>query len=150
VLRAFLAIFLVLQLATPSAQSSELGARDDAVALVQRVQQKFKEDGPAATFKSINENAAEFRDRDLYVFAYNMKGVIVAHADNPALVGKSRINLKDQDGKFLVQEFVATVKKQRRGWIDYCWPNSVTVEDRSAYVERLDGDSLVGVSVFQQ
>jgi signal transduction histidine kinase len=149
-LPAFLVIFFGLASIVPSAQSAELGTRDEAVAMVKRVQEKFKKDGPDATFSSITEKAAEFHDRDLYAFAYDMNGVNVAHGADPALVGENRINLTDQSGRFLIQEFVAVAKSRGRGWVDYCWPNPVSVEDKSSYVERLNDNYFVGVGVFRQ
>src|ERR1700693_853808 len=111
-LRSLLALVLGLGLLMPAAQSAELGTRDEAVAMVNRVQEKFKNEGPDATFKAITERDAEFYDRDLYVFAYDMNGINVAHGANTALVGENRINLKDQRGKFLIQELVAVVKNR--------------------------------------
>jgi cytochrome c len=148
--RGFPAIFLGWALIVPSAQSAELGTRDEAVTIVKRVQEKFKKDGPDATFKAITEEDAEFHNLDLYAFVYDMNGVSVAHGANSALVGKNRINLKDQNGTFLIQEFITVAKNSGRGWIDYCWSNPVSVEDKSSYVERLDDNYLVGVAVFRQ
>ncbi len=53
---------------------------------------------------------AAFHDRDLYPFIYNLDGICVAHGARPALVGKNLIDLKDQDGKFLIREMVTTAK----------------------------------------
>ncbi len=47
--RAFLVIFFGLALIPPSAQSAELGTRDEAIAMVKRVQEMFKMDGDYAT-----------------------------------------------------------------------------------------------------
>jgi cytochrome c len=148
-LRAFLTIFLGLALIAPTAQSAEFGTREEAVAMVKHVQEKFNRDGPDATFKAITQGAADFHDRDLYVFAYDMNGINVAHGENSALVGENRIDLRDQGGKFLIREFITVAKNSGRGWIDYCWSNPVSVEDKSAYVERLDDNYLVGVGVFR-
>jgi cytochrome c len=149
-LRSVLALVLGLGLLTPAAQSAELGTRDEAVAMVNRVQEKFKTEGPDATFKAITERDAEFYDRDLYVFAYDMNGINVAHGANTALVGENQIDLRDQRGKFLIQEFVAVIKNRGHGWVDYCWPNPVSVEDKFGYVQRLDANYFVGVGVFKR
>jgi signal transduction histidine kinase len=149
-LRAFLAIFLGFVLIAPSAQSAEFGTRDEAVAMVTRVQEKFRKDGPDATFEAITHQAAQFHDRDLYAFAYDMNGVNVAHGAKPELVGENRINLRDHGGKFLIQELLAVAKNRGSGWIDYCWSNPVSVEDKSSYVERLDDTYFVGVGIFRQ
>jgi cytochrome c len=148
-LRASLIIFTALALIAPSAQSAEFGNRDDAIAIVKRVQQKFREAGPDETFKAITTGTPEFQDRDLYAFVYDMNGINIAHGSNPALVGENRIHLTDHSGKFLIQELIAVAKNHRSGWVDYCWSNPVSVEDKSSYVERLDDNYLVGVGIFR-
>src|SRR5690242_12524764 len=97
-LRGIFAAALCLCVIMP-VQAAEFGTRDEAVAMVKRVQEKFKQDGAEATFKAVTEKDKAFNDRDLYPFIYDMAGVCVAHGTNPALVGKNLINLKDQDGK---------------------------------------------------
>ena len=100
-MRALLAFPVVFLLNAPLANASELGTRDDALSLIARVQQEFVRDGSATTFRAINAKAAQFLDRDLYVFVYDMNGVVLAHGENPQLVGENRIDLRDQDGKFI-------------------------------------------------
>src|SRR6185437_7357448 len=46
----------------------EHGSRDQAVAMVQRVEIMFRKDGADATFKAVT--AKTFNDRDLYPFVY--------------------------------------------------------------------------------
>ena len=80
-----------------------------------------------------------------------VEGVCVAHGAREALIGKLLIDLKDQDGKFLIREMVAMSKGPGSGWIDYKWPNPLTnkIEDKSSYVEKM-GDYFVGVGVYKQ
>ncbi len=59
---------------------------------------------------AITQQVADFHDRDLYAFVYDMNGVNVAHGANPALIGENRINLSDEGGKFFIQELVAVAK----------------------------------------
>jgi signal transduction histidine kinase len=65
------------------------------------------------------------------------------------MVGKNLIDLKDQDGKFLIRE-LSDVAKKGNGWVDYKWPNPLTklIEAKSSYVERM-GDYFVGVGVYR-
>jgi signal transduction histidine kinase len=88
---------------------------------------------------------------NLYPFIYDMSGKCVAHGARPALIGKNLIDLKDQDGKFLIREMVAISKGPGRGWVDYKWPNPLTnkIEDKSSYIEKM-GDYFVGVGVYKQ
>ena len=52
--------------------AAQFGTRDEAVALVKRVQETFKKQGPEATFRIINSGA--FNDRDLYPFVHTIDG----------------------------------------------------------------------------
>ena len=146
------ASFAALMLLAPSASADQFGTRDEAVAMVKRVQEKFKTDGADATFKAVNDKStSQFHDRDLYPFIYDMNGVDVAHGARPALIGKNLIDLKDQDGKYLIREMIKMATGPGSGWIDYKWPNPITnkIEDKSSYIEKM-GDYFVGVGVYKQ
>ena len=133
------------------ARASEFGTREEAVAMVKRVQERFRKEGPEATFKAITDpSTREFHDRDLYPFVYDLTGLNVAHGARPALVGKNLISLKDQDGKHLIRDMIRVATTSGSGWVDYKWPNPITnkIEDKSSYVEKL-GDYFVGVGVYR-
>jgi signal transduction histidine kinase len=151
-LLALIAFAAILGIVSPALATSEFGSKDEAVAMVKRVQAEFKTDGPQATFKAVSDKSVKaFHDRDLYPFIYDMSGKCVAHGARPALIGKNLIDLKDQDGKFLIREMVATSKGPGSGWVDYKWPNPLTnkIEDKSSYIEKM-GDYFVGVGVYKQ
>jgi len=146
---AALTIIALLTLA-PSASAAEFGTRDEAVAMVKRVQTKFKQDGLKATLQAATDKSVkEFHDRDLYPFIYDLKGTCVAHGARPALIGKNLIDLKDQDGKFLIREMVAIANGPGHGWVNYKWPNPLNnkIEDKSSYIEKM-GDHFVGVGIY--
>ena len=135
----------------PAAVAAEFGTKEEAVAMVKRVQEKFKKDGAEATFKAVSDKSTpEFHDRDLYPFIYDMKGLNVAHGARPALIGKNLIDLKDQDGKYLIREMVTIANGPGSGWIDYKWPNPINnkIEDKSSYVEKMGG-YFVGVGIYK-
>jgi len=132
--------------------AAEFGTKEEAIAMVKRVQEKFKIDGPELTFKAVSDKSIkEFHDRDLYPFIYDMNGVCVAHGARPALIGKNLIDLKDQDGKYLIRELRDMARDHGSGWVDYKWPNPITnkIEDKSSYVEKM-GDYWVGVGIYRQ
>jgi signal transduction histidine kinase len=150
-MRALAAITLLTLTFACSASASEYGTRDEAVAMVKRVQAMFVKDGPDATFKAVSDKSVgDFHDRDLYPFIYDMKGTCVAHGARPALIGKNLIELKDQDGKYLIRELVDIANGPGSGWVDYKWPNPLNnkIEDKSSYVEKM-GDYFVGVGVYR-
>jgi len=141
----------LILLFAPAAIAGEFGTKDEAVAMVKRVQEKFKKDGAEATFKAVSDKSVpEFHDRDLYPFIYEMNGTNVAHGARPALIGKNLIELKDQDGKYLIREMVKIAQGPGSGWIDYKWPNPLNnkIEDKSSYVEKMD-EYFVGVGIYK-
>jgi cytochrome c len=146
----FIVLASVLVLATSAVADSEPGTREEAIAMVRRVQDKFAKAGPQATFDAIT-NAGEFRDRDLYPFVYDLGGWNVAHGANPKMVGKLWISTKDQDGNFLIKVMLAIVDGPGNGWVDYKWPNPLThkIQDKSAYIEKLGDRYFVGVGVYK-
>lgn len=134
------------------ATAAEFGTKEEAIAMVKRVQEQFKKDGPELTFKAVSDKSVKaYHDRDLYPFIYNMKGVNVAHGARPALIGKNLIDLKDQDGKYLIREMIKISEGPGNGWVDYKWPNPITnkIEDKSSYIEKM-GDYFVGVGIYKQ
>jgi cytochrome c len=144
-----LAGLFCLAATTTAAAESQSGTREEAVAMVKRVQEKFRRDGAQATFAAVSDKSVkEFHDRDLYPFIYDFNGVNVAHGARPALIGKNLISLKDQDGKYLIREMVVIAQTKGSGWIDYKWPHPITnkIEDKTSYIERM-GDYFVGVGV---
>lgn len=129
---------------------AEYGSREEAVAMVRRVQEMFAAEGAEATFAAINDpSTPDFHDRDLYPFVYDMEGVNVAHGARPALIGRNLISLKDQGGKYLIREMIEMANGPGSGWIDYKWPHPTTdkIEDKSSYIEKI-GDYFVGVGIY--
>ena len=147
---SYFPVAIILGLLGFTANAAQFGTRDEAVAMVKRVQEKFRKGGADVTFRAVTAKAKEFHDRDLYPFIYDLNGVNVAHGARTELVGKDLIDFKDQNGKFLIREMVGIAKGGGSGWVDYRWTNPTTmdVEDKSAYVEKM-GEYFVGVGVYK-
>jgi uncharacterized protein len=133
-----------------TANAGQFGTRDEAVALVKRVQEKFKKAGPEATFAAIN--AGQFNDRDLYPFVHTIDGNLhVANGAFPGIRGKNLHDMRDQNGKYTTQEFmrIATTAPYH-GWSDFRWrnPKTGTIDDKSSWIERM-GDFFVGVGIYK-
>jgi len=147
---AFISVTSFVTTSTLPLSAAEFGSRDEAIAMVRRIQEKFRKDGADATFKAINNKA--FVDRDLFPWVYRLSdGTNMANALFPAVRGKQLIELKDQDGKFIVQEWISiATSPPYHGWSNYRWANPVTNsdDDNSAWIERM-GDYLVGVGIHR-
>ena len=106
--------------------------------MVKLVQEMFKKRPRRHLQGGLDPSTKEFHDRDLYVFIYDMAGVCVAHGARRALIGKNLIDIKDQDGTYLIRRMVEIANGAGSGWVDYRWPNPQTnkIEDKSSYVKR--------------
>jgi uncharacterized protein len=143
---------LMLMVSAPFAGAFDYGTRAEAVAMAKRVQAKIKKDGLDATYRAINGGAKEFHDRDLYPFVVELSGLVHANGATPAVIGKNLYDLKDQDGRFLTQDMIRIARDTVRGWTDYRWlnPTTKTIEDKSAYIEKIDNmDYFVGVGIYR-
>lgn len=142
--------FSLLAMST-TVYAADKGSREEAVAMVKRAVALVKSDGKEKAFAAISDPAnTTFHDRDLYIYVYDLNGVALAHGNNPKMVGKPLIGLKDNEGKPMIKEMVELAKTKGSGWVDFKWPNPVTkaVESKAGYVERVD-DMLVGSGIYK-
>jgi signal transduction histidine kinase len=134
------------------ASSGQFGTTGEAVAMVKRVAEMFAKQGAEPTFKAVSDKSVlNFHDRDLYPFIYDLKGNCVAHGARPALIGNNLLDLKDQDGKYLIREMVDIANGPGSGWVNYKWPNPINnkIEDKTSYIQKM-GDYFVGVGVYRE
>ena len=121
----------------------------EAEAMVGKAVAAIKAQGAEKTFEQIN-GGKEFKDRDLYIFVYDMQGKCLAHGMNAKLVGKNLIAMKDPDGKPLIKMVVDIAGTKGKGWTEqvrFAHPISGKLRTRVNYVERV-GDAIVGSGVF--
>jgi signal transduction histidine kinase len=137
-----------------SAQAQERGNADEAKALVGKALEHVKAVGMDKAMKDFTENTdGKWRNKDLYLFANNFAGLMLAHGTNKALVGQDTIALKDGSGKEFVKEMVGVAKDKGTGTVDYTFTDPVTKKlvPKVGYVARVPGqEALVGVGVVKQ
>jgi len=96
------------------------------ISLVELTVADIEEDA-AGTFQKMNQLQAPYKDPvnpALYVFAYDTTINMVAHADNPLLVGKNFRGKTDAAGKKFRDEMVAGALEHQTGWTDYIYTKS--------------------------
>ena len=143
---------LTLSFNLSASAAGEKGTADEAMAMVKKAVAYLKENGKDKAFVEFANTAnTQFHDRDLYLFVYDMNGVAVAHGNNPKMVGKNLLDMKDNDGKFIIKGFIEVASTKGKGWVDYKWPNPVTkaVEQKSSYIEKVDGGLLIGAGIYK-
>jgi cytochrome c len=130
--------------------ATEGGTAEEAMALVNKAVALAEESGIDKAVWAFNDPAGEFVMKDLYIFVVDMKGTVLAHGANAALIGKNLMNLQDKDGKFIIKDMIEMAKTQPEGWIDYKWENPMTksIGDKSTYFSKVK-DILVCCGVYK-
>ncbi|MEI6456106.1 MAG: cache domain-containing protein [bacterium] len=76
-----------------------------------------------------------------YLFAYDLNGTCIFHPVTPELIGRNIIEMKDLNGKPVIQEIVAIASNTSHpyGWVHYLWmePGEIYPEYKSSYVMRV-------------
>jgi cytochrome c len=144
--------FLFVSLASVSSMAQDHGTKDEAKAMVNAALAHIKKAGNDQAFKDFTSDKTNWVKKDLYVFAVDTKGNVLAHGANEKLIGKNLIELKDQNGKPFAREFLEVAATKGEGWVDYDWPHPVSkkIEEKTSFVKRIPGfDGLVIVGAYR-
>jgi len=147
-LKAVLMSFVMLALQAP-AQAQEKRTPEEAVAMVKKAVAYYKEVGREKAVAEYNNQKGKFVDGELYIFAYDMKGVNLA-SPNPKIVGRNMIDVKDVNGKPTVKSYLEVANTKGQGWVDFVWPHPITgaLQQKTAYIEKVD-DILVACGIYK-
>jgi signal transduction histidine kinase len=137
---------IFLSVLTPPAWGG--GIPEEAKALVEKAIAFYKANGKEKALAEFSKPKGQFTKGDLYIFAYNPKGTIIAHGGDPKLVGKDFTGVQDPDGKYFAREFIKIGPEG--GWVDYKWMNYVTkkVDAKTTYLKRID-DVIIGCGAYK-
>ena len=122
------------------------------VDVVKDAVEEIEKNGESA-FQLFHDRTGPFIAKDAYIFVYDMNGVDLVNPGFPNLEGRNLLDLKDTQGKQVMQEMLKVVQTSGSGWVDYMWPKpgeSVSTK-KSAYVSKAKmGDKwvLVGCGVY--
>ncbi|MYN10920.1 histidine kinase [Massilia sp. FT127W] len=145
-----LTLATTLLLAQLPARAAERGNADEAMAMAKKAIAYLKAHGKEKAFAEINDPRGQFTDRDLYVVVYDLNGKNLAHGQNPRMIGKDLIDIRDGDGKYYMRERLEIAKTKGKGWQDYKFLDPLTkkIEPKSMYIEKVD-DLIIGCGIYK-
>ncbi len=89
---------------------------------------------PEEIFSTLSYPKGRFVQGDLYLYALNWKGVLVAQGDRPGLIGTNSWNVQDTQGKYSTQEIIKKLQETNEGvWVTYMSKNATKI----AYAEKI-------------
>lgn len=126
---------------------ADRGTPEEAKAMAEKAAVVLQTEGFDRAITQFAAADGPFRDRDLYVYIWDIDGKCLFNAGTPALVGKVLIDMKDVDGTPIIRNLIAI---KDRGWISYNWPNPTThkVEPKGTYIIAV-GDMRLGVGAYK-
>jgi cytochrome c len=147
-MRKIIAVSILIVLCS-CAVLSHATDRDDAKALVKTAAAYVKYQGKDKAIIEISTPKGMFDKGELYVFAYDLQGVMLAHPKNPSLIGQNLTAISDTEGKLFRKEIVDKAKAQGSGWVDYVYLNPETnkQEHKSTYFLKVN-DVILCAGVY--
>lgn len=95
---------------------------EEAIAKV-REAVKFLHDKGASGLAEFNNSSGRWVWKDSYVFVYDCRlDKMVAHPIRPDLVGRSVMQIKDNNGKVIFKDLCKAGAQPHGGWVEYVWP----------------------------
>ena len=123
---------------------------DQAKAMVEEAVAFFNANGKQKTLTEISTPKGKWVKGELYVFAYDLNGVVVAHPINPKLIGKNLIDVPDAAGKTFRKDIAEVARTKGTGWVDYKYKNPSTnkIEDKSTFLMKA-GDVIICCGTYK-
>jgi len=117
-------------------------SKDEVVAVVKKAVAYYKANGKDKALAEFNNKDGQFAKGEDYVDVHDLSGVCLAHPTSPEVVGTSRLEQKDLNGKYWIKDIIEETKKgTTSGWTGYVRKNPVSgrMQDKLAYWELHDG-----------
>jgi cytochrome c len=148
---SLLAILLVWVSCAFAAQKKPVPpTKAEVVAFVEKAVAYVKANGKEKALKEFGDPKGEFIKGELYLYAYDLKGVCLAHATMPDRVGKEFANEKDSKGYAVMQECLRIMAAKDRGWFRFHWLNPATgkIEPKLGYIMKMDNSWFLGSGTY--
>jgi hypothetical protein len=142
------------------AQEAKRSGQAEALALIKKAQEYIKANGLEKAYAEFNNLESPFNSKsainpngDLYVYNTDFNGLQLVHGKNPKIRGKVMIDMRDQEGVYIIKGLVDNCKSAAgKGWVDYKWPHPINkdLEPKSGYIERIPGtEQCIGTGIYK-
>ena len=113
------------------------GEKEDAMKCVADAVAAANKD-KAAALAEMNNPKGRFIKGEVYVFAYDLSGTILAQPFNPKLLGKNMLDVPDATGKMYRKEMIDGVKANGSATVEYRYKNPVggKMEDKVSFCTK--------------
>ena len=132
-------------------KASRFNSTEACVSLVRLAVSEIQRNGPSVAARKFNQRNGGFHQRDLFIVMSDMRGFLLAHGGEAALIGTDTYELTDAKGYAYVKQAVQLATNPGSGWLSYEVRNPATGRPsiKNTYVERVPGtDYWVCCGIF--
>lgn len=131
---------------------SHATSKEEMVEFVNSAKEYALSAGKDSALAEFSNKSGKFVQGELYIFAYDFSGKVVAHGAKPALVGKNLMAIKDTNGLQLIKEMVDVASKDGSGYVTYSWehPKKKKVMKKVGYVTKVSDDYWIGSGIYTE
>jgi methyl-accepting chemotaxis protein len=128
----------------------KLATSADAQEMVEKAHAYVKAKGKAKALAAFNNMSGEFVKGELFIFAQDFHGIILAYGGNTAMVGQNLYESKDVNGKELGKGMIDIARTKGNGWYEYHFlnPHTNTIQPKVTYIQRVD-DYYLACGVYK-
>ncbi len=130
--------------------ASTAATQADVQTFVEKAVAYARMNGKDAALAAFTAPGGEFHDGELYIYAYDFDGTVIAHGGDPSLVGKNLIGMKDPNGVPVIKDLVH-LAEDGSGWLYFMWGNPLNdnrVEPKLGYVMKVDDSWFLGSGTY--
>lgn len=150
--RWMVAVLVFIAFVVPSAamDSNLEASRKNVEAFVKQAAEYAKTHGKENALKEFNNPQGKFTRGELYIFAYDFEGTVLALGSKPAMAGNNLIRMKDPNGVEIIVELIKAAR-QGGGWVKYAWENPVKkkVLPKHSFVVKMDDSWWLGSGLYE-
>jgi len=125
-------------------------AREELVSFLDEAKEYVLDNGIDAALEAFGDPAGEFVRGDLYIFAYDFNGTLLAHPYLPELVGRNNLELVDANGVPMIKNLMK-VAELGGGFLYNVYPNPAeenAEELKLVYALKVDDDLWIGSGIY--
>jgi signal transduction histidine kinase len=133
--------------AAPVANDS---ARAELVSFLEEARNYTLNNGMDEALKAFSDPKGEFVRGDMYIFAYDFNGTLLAHPYLHNLIGRNNLDLVDQNGVPFIKNLME-VAKHGNGFACNVYPNpnkSNQTELKLLYAQKVDDGLWIGSGIY--
>jgi hypothetical protein len=130
--------------------SPEFTSNETLVAFVESATDYAKEHGREKALAEFSNPNGSFVNGELYIYAYDFNGVLLAHPFDHEMIGVNRLKETDAEGGLFITD-LRDMALTGNGYVRYYYINPVhdrAVEEKLGYVKKVDDDWWLGSGIY--